>query len=80
MDDGGIVRSGDRSAGIHTHSAELIRFRDERKTLFFTLTNGDKLEGFIRWFDDEAIHVVVSGQDRAEITLFKHAIIQYQAG
>ena len=77
MEDGGIVRS-DRAAGIHTHSAELIRFRDERKSLTFTLTNGETVEGFIRWFDDEAIHVVVSGAERSEVTLFKHAVIRYQ--
>lgn len=58
------------------HSAELIKFRDERRTIVFTLVGGDKIEGAIRWFDEVAIHVALA--DRSELTIFKHAILYYQ--
>jgi sRNA-binding regulator protein Hfq len=68
--------SGDRSRTVHLHTAELIKYRDERKSLLFTLIGGENLEGVIRWFDDEAIHIV--GPERTEATLFKHAITYYR--
>jgi RNA chaperone Hfq len=58
------------------HSAELIKFRDERRTIVFTLTGGEKIEGAIRWFDEMAIHITLA--DRNELTIFKHAILYYQ--
>jgi len=76
--EGGASSSHDRAPGVALHAAELIKFRDERKTLLFTLISGETIEGFVRWFDDTAIHVALGGPDRAEATLFKHAIIRYQ--
>ena len=70
--------SSDRMPSIHTHNAELIKFRDERKALVFTLTNGETLEGFVRWFDEETVHVVIAGTERAETTIFHHAVVRYQ--
>lgn len=67
----------DQENSVLLHTAELIKYRDERKSLKFTLTTGMELEGVIRWFDHEAIHLVAP--DRTEITLFKHAIVLYQA-
>jgi sRNA-binding regulator protein Hfq len=61
---------------IPNHVQELIKFRDERKPLVFTLTNGEKLEGAVRWFDDAAIHIVTPERD--EMTLFRHAILYYR--
>jgi sRNA-binding regulator protein Hfq len=74
-----VVPTGSNERPIHVaqHAAELIKFRDERKALVFHLTNGEQLEAAVRWFDDQAIHVVTAG--REEITLFKHAIISYRA-
>jgi RNA chaperone Hfq len=69
--------SNERPIHVAQHTAELIKFRDERKTLVFLLTNGERLEGAVRWFDEDTIHVVTAG--REEITLFKHAIISYRA-
>lgn len=68
----------ERQPHVLLHAAELIKFRDERKTLQFTLTNGATIEGAVRWFDEHAIHVVTTA-DRSELTLFKHAILFYRA-
>lgn len=74
-----ISPNASRDTHPHTrlHTAELIKYRDERKTLVFTLSGGDTVEGSIRWFDEEAIHVVLP--DRDELTLFKHAIHYYRS-
>lgn len=56
--------------------AELIKFRDERKLLTFTLLGGETREGAVRWFDDNAIHIVTP--EREELTLFRHAILYYR--
>ena len=74
--EGGSSTSSDRSPAVLQHTAELIKYRDERKTLQFTLVGGESLEGVIRWFDEEAIHIV--GPERTEATVFKHAIAYYR--
>jgi sRNA-binding regulator protein Hfq len=61
---------------IPNSAQELIKFRDERKTLAFQLSNGEKQEGAVRWFDDSAIHIVTP--EREEMTLFRHAILYYR--
>jgi sRNA-binding regulator protein Hfq len=61
---------------IPNHVQELIKFRDERKPLVFQLTNGEKIEGAVRWFDDATIHIVTF--ERNEMTLFRHAILYYR--
>jgi RNA chaperone Hfq len=66
----------ERLSPIPQHIAELTKFRDERKQLTFTLMNGQTIEGAIRWFDEETIHLVTA--DRQEITLFLHAIVSYR--
>ena len=71
------VGVNDRAPQVQRHNAEMIRFRDERKTLVFTLSNGTTLEGAVRWFDDGAVCIVDANRD--EITVFKHAILFYQA-
>ena len=76
--EGAATSSHDRTFEVQLHNAELIKFRDERKTLTFVLTSGETLEGFVRWFDDHAVHVVISGPERSETTVFKHAITRYQ--
>ena len=68
--------SGDKHPIISLHSAELIKYHDERKALLSTLLGGENLEGVIRWFDDEAIHIVAP--DRTEVKLFKHALAHYR--
>ncbi|HVK02147.1 MAG TPA: RNA chaperone Hfq [Armatimonadaceae bacterium] len=74
-----IVGSGgnERSGSVQRHSAEMIRYRDERKPLVFTLVNGATIEGAVRWFDDGAVCIVDA--DRDEVTVFKHAILHYRA-
>ncbi len=76
--EGAAASSHDRAFEVQLHNAELIKFRDERKILTVVLTNGDTLEGFVRWFDDQAIHLVVGGPERNGTTVFKHAIARYQ--
>jgi len=56
---------------------ELIKYRDNRTTLLVKLTTGETLEGAIRWYDERALRLVQA--DRAEITVFLHAIAYYKA-
>ena len=74
--EGSASGSGDKPPNILLHTAELIKYRDERKALQFTLVGGNTVEGVIRWFDDEAIHLVDA--DRSEMTLFKHGVLWYR--
>jgi hypothetical protein len=56
---------------------ELVRFRDERRMLTFTLIGGEKIEGAVRWFDGEAIHIVTPSRD--EVTLFRSSVLYYHS-
>jgi RNA chaperone Hfq len=73
----GASHSSDRSPHVKISSAEMIKFRDERKVLRFTLTNGQELEGAVRWFDEDAVHIVTGERD--EMTVYKHAILYFSA-
>ena len=75
--EGAASTARDSSPHVLLHNAELIKYRDERKTLVITLTDGKTIEGSVRWFDEQAIHVVTA--DRSELTVFKHAIVHYSA-
>ena len=81
----GASTSHDRSIAVPLHESELIKFRDERRSLHFVLSNGENLEGIVRWFDATAIHVLPSDADgrnggqQTGITLLKHAVVRYQA-
>ncbi len=74
--DSGPSRAGEREERIPPHEVELIKYRTNRTTLQFALTNGSVLEGAIRWYDDHAIRIVQP--DRIEITLMRHAIVYYK--
>ena len=69
-------RVGDREERIAPHEIELIKYRSNRTPLEFRLTSGELVEGAIRWYDDQAIRIVLS--DRTEMTLFRHAIVYYK--
>ena len=73
--EGAAASSYDRNPPILLSASEMIRFRDERKTLHFTLTGGQSIEGAVRWFDAETVHLVTA--DRSEVTVQKHAILYY---
>ena len=82
----GASTSHDRSVDVPLHESELIKFRDERRTLLFVLSNGQTLEGTVRWFDQTVIHVLPtdsagtsSASQQTGLTLFKHAVVHYQA-
>jgi RNA chaperone Hfq len=72
----GIDRSRERTATVLHSESEMIRYRDERRTLAFTLMSGLVIEGAVRWFDSMTIHIVDA--ERNEMTLFKHAIQHYR--
>jgi sRNA-binding regulator protein Hfq len=65
----------DRMPPVSLSSSTMIRLRDEKKTLAFTLTNGQTLQGLVRWFDDGAYHIALD--DRTEITLLRSAVLYY---
>ncbi|MBC8139831.1 MAG: RNA chaperone Hfq [Armatimonadetes bacterium] len=73
-----IAPSGgnDRPPTVQRSDAEMIRARDERRTLSFTLTSGTTVEGVVRWYDDYSI--CIADENRDEITVFKHAILHYK--
>lgn len=66
----------DRLPPVQLSSAAMIRHRDEKTTLAFTLINGQVLVGQARWFDDTTIHIATG--DGTEITVLKHAVLYYQ--
>lgn len=72
----GIDRSKDRAPVVLLSESEMIRYRDERRVLTFSLLSGGEIEGSVRWFDAATIHIVDS--ERNELTLFKHAIQHYR--
>ncbi len=73
-----IAPSGgnDRLPTVMRSDAEMIRARDERRTLSLTLTSGTVVEGVVRWYDDATI--CIADENRDEITVFKHAILHYK--
>ena len=66
----------DRMPTVKRGDSEMIRARDERRTLLFTLSNGTTVEGVVRWFDDDAIGI--TDENRDETTLFKHAVLYFK--
>ena len=62
---------------VSPREIDMIRYRDSRTAIAFHLINGDVIEGSIRWFDRDAVRLVLA--DRSELTLFFHAVAYYQA-
>lgn len=57
-------------------TSELQRFIREKISLEFLLTNGDRLSGKLRWFDDQAFSVVPDGQQ--PITIVRSQVVAYR--
>ncbi len=57
-------------------TAELQRFIREHVRLEFLLSNGDRLIGRLRWFDEQAFSVIPEGQD--PITILRLAVVAYR--
>ena len=57
-------------------TAELQRFIREQANLEFLLTNGDRLVGRLRWFDEQAFSVIPDGQQ--PITILRIAVVAYR--
>ena len=62
---------------ISLREVELIKYRDNRTTLTVTLLGGEILEGAVRWYDDNALRLVLP--DRSEVTVYLHAIATYRS-
>jgi len=56
--------------------AELQRHIRDKSKLEFLLSNGDRLVGQLKWFDEEAFCVVPDGQQ--PITIFRVAVLAYR--
>lgn len=56
--------------------AELQRFIREQARLEFLLSNGDRLVGKLRWFDDQAFSVIPEGQQ--PITILRLSVVAYR--
>jgi hypothetical protein len=56
--------------------AELQRHIREGANLEFLLTNGDRLVGKLKWFDDHAFSVMPDGQQ--PITILRPAVLAYR--
>lgn len=56
--------------------AELQRFIREKVTLMFTLSNGEKVVGELRWFDETAFQIVQDGQQ--PFTILRSAVLGYR--
>lgn len=54
---------------------QMIRLRDDKKTVTFTLQNGHNVVGQVLWFDASTYHVAT---DQGELTLLKHAVMHYK--
>jgi sRNA-binding regulator protein Hfq len=57
-------------------SAELQRYIREQKTIEFLLSNGERLVGTIRWFDEQAFSVIQDGEQ--PFTILRSAVIGYR--
>jgi len=57
-------------------TAELQRFIREKARLEFLLSNGDRVVGNLRWFDEQAYSVVPEGQE--PITILRLAVVAYR--
>ena len=71
------LRAAVREERISLREVELIKYRDNRTALVVKLLSGETLEGAIRWYDAQAVRLVQA--DRAEVTVYLHAIAYYRA-
>lgn len=71
------LRGTTREERISPREVELIRYRDNRTDLVVTLTNGETLEGALRWYDEHALRLVQA--DRSEVTVYLSAVAYYRA-
>ena len=55
--------------------AELQRYVRDKVTLEFLLTNGDRVTGTLRWFDEHAFSVEREGEH--PITILRIAVLGY---
>ena len=60
---------------IPMSDTQMIRIRDERKTVSFALISGQVIAGQVLWFDAFAYHV---GTDQGELTVPRHAVLHYK--
>ncbi len=54
---------------------ELIRFRDGKVPVKFTLMTDETIEGIVLWYDEQSVHLLKP--DQTEITLMNNVISMY---
>jgi len=64
-----------RGGRVSSREIELIRFRDGKVPVKFTLMTDEVIEGVIVWYDEISVHVVKS--DEAEVTIMYNVISTY---
>lgn len=72
-----ISSQSDRNSGgrVSAREVELIRFRDGKVPVKFTLMTDEVIEGVVIWYDDISVHVVMA--DRSEVTIMNNVISKY---
>jgi sRNA-binding regulator protein Hfq len=58
--------------------AELQKFVREKTKMEFHLSNGDRIAGTLRWFDEHCFSVIET--DAGVVTVMRHAVMTYRAG
>lgn len=60
---------------VSPREVELIRFRDGKVPVKFTLMTDEVVEGIVAWYDDLSVHIVKP--DQSEVTVFFNVISMY---
>lgn len=69
-----MFASGQDSKGPSV--AEIQRFIREQTIVEFLLSNGERLAGKLRWFDDHAFSIQANGDE--QITILRSAVLAYK--
>ena len=56
--------------------AELQKFMREKARIEFHLMNGEKTEGVLRWFDEDAFSIEL--EEKSFLTILRRGIISYR--
>ena len=63
------------SGRVSPREVELIRFRDAKYLIKFTLMTDEVIEGQVAWYDEISVHVVLP--DKTELTIMNNVISTY---
>ena len=65
----------EKTGTVPLSDTQMIRVRDDKKSVAFALVNGQTVIGQVLWFDSFAYQV--SG-DQGELTIPRHAVLHYK--